>query len=84
VALPLSTFATESARSGGLLAAQHSAATGGKADMSGRSGLAQCAAYDPQQTSDVQCNRCPVAEWLAYRYPLTDHRKFDILRSGPG
>jgi hypothetical protein len=39
---------------------------------------------DPQQTSDVQCNRCPVAEWLAYRCPLTDHRKFDILRSGPG
>ena len=21
---------------------------------------------DPQQTSDVQCDRCPVAEWLAY------------------
>jgi hypothetical protein len=24
---------------------------------------------------------CPVAEWLAH--PLTDHRKFDILQSGP-
>jgi hypothetical protein len=34
-------------------------------------------AVDPLKTSDVQCNRSPVAEWLAY--PLTDLREIGIL-----
>ena len=41
-------------------------AFGGAAEVHGRTASAAFDANDPQQTSDVQCNRCPVAEWLAY------------------
>jgi hypothetical protein len=38
----------------------------GAAEAQRQAASAASVENDLQQTSDVQCNRCPVAEWLAY------------------